>query len=155
RVVGEGAQYVRTGHIVSLQSGGLVATPFNAPGGDLTRPPIPLLERIETSRFGGAYFAVASEAGSLAYLPASTTATDRTLLRVERDGRVNSLLDARLGYEDPALAPDGQRVAVTITSDAGSDIWIVDLKRGARIRFTTDGKSAFPVWSPDGSRLAF
>jgi serine/threonine-protein kinase len=155
RIVGEGARYLPTGHIVYAQSGGLVATPFDSPDGDLNRPPMPLLEHLETSRFGGAYFAVAAEAGSLVYLPAGTAVTDRALLRVDRDGRAAPLVDARLGYEDPAFSPDGRRLAVTITSDAGSDIWIIDLDRGTRIRFTTGGSSAFPVWSLDGSRLAF
>jgi hypothetical protein len=50
RVIGEGAQYLPTGHIA--QSGGLVAIPFDPPNGDLTDPPTPLLERIERSRFG-------------------------------------------------------------------------------------------------------
>ena len=155
RVVGEGAQYLPTGHIVYAQGGGLVATPFVPPDGELNQPPIPLLERVESSRFGGAYFAIAAGAGSLVYLPANTAVTDRALLRVDRDGRVVPLLDARLGYEDPGFSPDGRRVAVTIASDTGSDIWIVDLERGTRIRFTTGGNSAFPVWSPDGLRVAF
>jgi eukaryotic-like serine/threonine-protein kinase len=155
RAVGEGAQYLPTGHIVYAQAGGLVATPFEPPDGDLNQPSIPLLERVERSRFGGAYFAVAPGAGSLVYLPANTAVTDRALLRVDRDGRVAPLLDARLGYEDPAFSPDGRRIAATIESDTGRDIWIIDVDRGTRIRFTTGGTSAFPVWSADGSRLAF
>ena len=95
------------------------------------------------------------EQGHSCILPANTAVTDRVLLHVDRDGRVAPVLDARLGYEDPEFSPDGRRVAVTIASDIGSDIWIIDLERGTRIRFTTGGTSAFPVWSPDGSRLAF
>jgi serine/threonine-protein kinase len=125
RVVGEGAQYLPTGHMVYAQAGGLVATPFDPADGDLNQPPIPLLERVESSRFGGAYFAVAAGAGSLVYLPANTAVADRALLRVDRDGRVAPLLDARFGYEDPAFSPDGRRVAATIASDIGRDIFIV------------------------------
>jgi eukaryotic-like serine/threonine-protein kinase len=166
RTIGEGAQYLSTGHLVYMQAGGLVATRFEPPRGGATRseptrfgldePPIPLMERVETSRFGGAYFAIAARAGSLVYLSASPKAASRTLLRVDREGRATAVLDAHLGYEHPVFSPDGQRVAVTIASEAGSDIWIIDLKRGGtRTRFTTGNTSAFPVWSADGLRLAF
>jgi Tol biopolymer transport system component len=89
------------------------------------------------------------------YVPAGTTVADRTLLRVDRDGRVAPLIEARAGYENPALSQDGRKLAVTIASTAGSDIWIVDLERATRIRFTAGGTSAFPVWAPDNSRVAF
>ena len=130
RAIGEGAQYLPTGHLVYVQSGGLVATPFDPANGNLDQPPVPLLERIETSRFGGTYFAFAAAAGTLAYVPAGTTVTDRTLLRVDRDGRATPLIEARAGYEYPALSRDGRKVAVMITSATGSDIWMIDLERG-------------------------
>jgi len=155
RIIGEGAQYLLTGHLVYAQSGGLVATPFNPSSGTLDQPPVPLLEHIETPRFGGAYFAVAAAAGSLVYVPTGTTVADRTLLRVDRNGRVAPLVEARAAYEYPVFAPDGRRVAVTISSESGSDIFLLELGRTTRTRFTAGGTSAFPVWAPDGSRVAF
>ena len=155
RVVGEGAQYLPAGRLVYAQSGGLVAMPFNPADGNLDQPPVRLLERIETSRFGGAYFAVAAQAGTLVYVPAGATATDRTLLRIGRDGRAEPLIGALGGYQNPTLSPDGRRAAVMIGSETGSDIWILDLGRSTRLRFTAGGIGAFPVWAPDGRKLAF
>jgi eukaryotic-like serine/threonine-protein kinase len=155
RVIGEGTEYLPTGHLVYAQSGGLVATPFDPSTGNLDQPPVPLLERIDASRFGGAYFAFAATAGTLVYVPAGGATTSRSLLKVDRDGRVAPLIDARDGYEYPVLSPDGRRLAVMIGSDSGSDVWIIDVERGTRTRFTAGGAAAFPVWSPDGSKLAY
>ena len=39
---------------------------------------------------------------------------------------------------------------------SGADIWLLDLARGASTRFTFDPTAdRFPVWSPDGTRIAF
>ena len=155
RVVGEGAQYLTTGHIVYAQSGGLVATPFDLSGSNFDQPPVPLLEHLETSRFGGAFFAVAANAGTLVYAPAGTAVAERTLLRVDRDGRAAPLVEAHASYEQPSFSPDGRKLAVTIGSMTGTDIWIIDLDRTTRVRFTAGDSSAFPVWDPKGARLAF
>jgi len=155
RVIGEGAQYVPTGHLVYAQSGALVATPFNPSNAALDQPPVPLLERVERSQFGATYFAFAADAGTLVYVPTNTMVTGRTLVRADRDGRLTPLIDARAAYEYPAVSRDGRRIAVTIESEMGSDVWIVDLDRSTRVRFTSGGTSAFPVWTPDGSKLAF
>ena len=65
RVIGEGAQYVGTGHLIYAQAGGLVATPFDPSSGTLDQPPVPLLEHTARSQFGGIYFAVGAESGTL------------------------------------------------------------------------------------------
>lgn len=58
-------------------------------------------------------------------------------------------------YENPRLSPDGKRLAV-FKPEGGGDIWINDLERGSSTRFTFDaGSDNVPVWSPDGSRIAF
>ncbi|HEX5110139.1 MAG TPA: protein kinase [Vicinamibacterales bacterium] len=155
RIIGEGAQYLPTGHLVYAQAAGLVVTPFDPSRGSLNDSPAPLLERLATSRFGGTYFAIAAEAGTLVYVPATGSPGDRTLLRVARDGRVAPLFDSRGAYEHPVLSPDARRVALTIATSTGSDIWLVDLDRGTRTRFTSGDTSASPVWGPDGDRVAF
>jgi eukaryotic-like serine/threonine-protein kinase len=56
---------------------------------------------------------------------------------------------------NPALSPDGRRVAVNRTVQNNIDIWLID--EAARMtRFTFDANpDVFPVWSPDGSQIAF
>ena len=54
----------------------------------------------------------------------------------------------------PAFLPDGKWAAFTRAGDAFQDVWIADLGRGGISRFTFEGGRS-PVWSPDGSQLAF
>ena len=57
-----------------------------------------------------------------------------------------------VGPTDPAVSPDGTRVAFS----ARGWIWVLDLASG-RARRVTDGAAMDfrPAWSPDGTRLAF
>jgi hypothetical protein len=55
-----------------------------------------------------------------------------------------------------AISPDGTRVAAARIDPANSDIWLTELSHASDTRFTFDpARELFPVWSPDGSRIAF
>ena len=60
-------------------------------------------------------------------------------------------------YQTPRLSPDGRRLAFfDITSSGEYDVWILDLERGTVERLTTDqGRDSEPIWSPDGTRIAY
>ena len=56
------------------------------------------------------------------------------------------------------ISPDGSKVAVAVVdqSTRTRDLWIYDVKGGARTRFTTDAaEENWMIWSPDGRRVAF
>ena len=66
---------------------------------------------------------------------------------------------------DPVWSPDGQHVAFTFQPQPAEgtfqvnpnvDIWVMDIGTGARTQLTQDsGADLWPVWSPDGQRIAF
>jgi sugar lactone lactonase YvrE len=60
------------------------------------------------------------------------------------------------GYENPAWSRDGKYVAATSTDSFGTDIVILDGRKGTELlRVTNDGASWGPAWSPFGDAIAF
>ena len=55
------------------------------------------------------------------------------------------------------LSPDDKRVAVSRSDfQTTNDLWLADATGGNLTRFTFDlANDVFPVWSPDGSRIAW
>ena len=59
---------------------------------------------------------------------------------------------------DFELSPDGRRVLDSRVdpTTSSSDVWLVDLTRGAESRVTTDpGIDASAAWDPTGTRIVF
>ena len=80
---------------------------------------------------------------------------DGVVVVVPREGEFLGTMGEQGGYWEPALSHDGSRVAVALGFDAG-DIWIYDLERDTRTRFTFDAADdRQPLWSPDDEQLAF
>jgi serine/threonine-protein kinase len=146
--------YLASGHLAYAEAGGLVVVPFDVSNGQLTGAPIPVLERVETTAFGGALFTV-SASGTLVYVPTVTTLPRRSLVAVDRDGRTRTIVPERGAFAHPRFSPDGASLAVTMEGENGHDIWIFDLRRGTRTRLTAGGENHYPVWAPDSTTLAF
>ncbi len=76
----------------------------------------------------------------------------------DRAGKELGTLGEPTPQRYPRISPDGRSVAVHIPDpDSGApDIWIYDVRRGLRSRFTFDpAADQTPQWSPDGQSLAF
>src|SRR5262249_40442842 len=104
---------------------------------------------------GVANFSV-SQNGMLVFR--STGSTLNRLVWIDRNGRELSEVAPASDFRAPALSPDGSRIAIRRRDTDGSniDVWIIDPARGTSTRFTFDpGDDGNPVWSPDGSKIAW
>jgi len=146
-----------SGHLVFVSHGDLVAQPFDPDTGNLTGSPTPLVGDIMTVP-GAAkgVFSVSTE-GKLVYLHGEA-AEDASLSWRDRGGKDLEQVSDLAAYDMVALSPDGRSAAVgLITEQAGTwDIWIVDLERNFRTRFTIDpSDDSDLVWSRDSRSLYF
>jgi Tol biopolymer transport system component len=102
----------------------------------------------------------ASEMGPLIYF-SSPAGVKRPLLWMSRDGKTLGPAAPEDSFQNPALAPDGERIALSRAVDQGTgrsnvDIWIWEATRQTMTRLTFDAfEDVVPVWSPDGRRIAF
>jgi Tol biopolymer transport system component len=75
-----------------------------------------------------------------------------------RQGRVLGKVGKPGLYRTMTLSPDAKRLAVERTDPVSQnrDIWVIDVATGKETQFTSDPAwDAFPLWSPDGSRIVF
>jgi Tol biopolymer transport system component len=76
----------------------------------------------------------------------------------DREGNELGELGDPADYLDVQLSPDGEHAVVAIpdTRLGTQDLWIYEIKRGLRSRFTfDDGEDSSPTWSPKADRIAF
>jgi eukaryotic-like serine/threonine-protein kinase len=148
------ARYLPTGHLVYGRGGALLAVPFDADKREIRGAPVIVLEDVATGiMYGEVHFSV-SERGTLVYAPGGVLKEERDLVWVDRKGEATAVVPTRRNYNNPKLAPDGATIALTIESSE-YDIWLLDLDRDSVNRLSFGANDNFPVWSSDGSRVAW
>jgi hypothetical protein len=151
-----GAAYAN-GSLLFVRDGNLLVQPFDPERLAISGTPLPIAQRVAMSIFYWRWgLFSASEAGPVAYSAALRESS--RLLWFNRVGQEVASVGEAGTYLGPRLSPDGRHLAVSLLdpSSGKPDVWIYDLGRSVRTRFTT-GPSANnePVWSPDASRIVF
>ena len=147
-----GAQFVAPDWVFFLRQGVLTAQHIDLKRGELTGEPVSIAEHVafDGNRSKGA-FSVSHE-GSIAYRTGAFSASQFSWF--DRSGKVVGTLGSsdRNGLSQPTLSPDGRRVAAARAMQGDPDLWLFEA--GRETRFTFEG-GRYPLWSPDGGRIAF
>jgi len=158
--------YLPTGHLAySRRDGSVFAVPFDPGRLEITGAPVPVLEGVTMIVEVLANLAF-SRTGTLVMQSSGQGGTLNPLLELvllDRQGglrRVDSAWSFTLARENGnvglEVSPDGRRVAIGLSTDAGDDIWIKTLPDGpvSRLTFDTTAEQR-PRWTPDGRSVTY
>ncbi|MBP7474374.1 MAG: PD40 domain-containing protein [Pyrinomonadaceae bacterium] len=146
------AVYTSEGYIVYVRNDALVAQAFDASSRKVLGEPVPLIQGQPNAPGNIRRFSVSNN-GVLIWQ--SVWQRDYQLLWFDREGKqlgaVTKPEKVWAGYE-PRISPDGKRLA--FRRGVPANLWMIDLQTGTDTRITTEF-AQFPIWSPDGSKVAF
>ncbi len=140
--------------VAFVQQGRLWARRLDLKRAQLSGDADPIADAVGVDAFAHAALSVSAD-GKMAYRSQQAFATRLTWL--DREGKsAGRPLDVESKLTGAEISRDGKRLAVDRTVHGNRDVFLIDLVRGGTQRFTTDlSVDGYPVWYPDGNRIAF
>jgi serine/threonine protein kinase/Tol biopolymer transport system component len=145
------------GYLLFVRERTLMAQPFDPAKAQTTGAVVPIAEQVDYFPvFSQSQFS-ASRNGTLVYTSGALGDQKKQLTWFDRGGKSKDTVGMPADIEWAWLSPDGSAVATDPMDTSGArDIWRLDLTRGTPSRLTFGPSfNRWPVWSPDGSRIAF
>jgi Tol biopolymer transport system component len=146
-----------SGHLVYLRQSTLFAVPFDPGRLTLAGVPAPILEDVDSNAGAGGYFAFGgAPSGPRTFVYLAATGQGSQISWLDSAGKTQPLHAPPGVYTTPRFSPDGKRLAFSLSSGTGVDIWLQDLDRDtpSRLSFLA-GINRYPVWTPDGNNIVF
>jgi eukaryotic-like serine/threonine-protein kinase len=154
---GYGATYAAPGYLLFMRDQSLVAQRFDPEKAVVMGEPVTLPDSVSFLAGNSQAMFSASQNGEIVYYPGLSTGDGWELLWYDAAGhKIGSI--GRDFFLQPAVSPDATKVAVGIYDGQWwtPDIWIFDLARGTKIRFTNGpGVQTAPTWQPDGQSVDY
>jgi serine/threonine-protein kinase len=163
-----GAWYSATGHVLYLTSAGvLMAAMWDNDALAAKGRPVAVMDGVQAPGFqlaseGTAYYLLGRSEFAPGPLP------NAAVVWVDRSGRVapvDSTWQVNMGGNDNggngtdwglALSPDGRRIAISLLTEVGTDVWIKPLSAGPATRLTVhDAIDRVPSWTRGGGAVRF
>jgi len=149
--------YAPPGYLLYGKGTALVAQPFDIRRMEVSGTPVVLAGDLSALSPGNyASFSV-SPAGPLVYSSGGVI-LGRQMYWYDRQGKQLGTLGSPEFSSSLQISPDGKKLALrqALLPVANFEIWSFDLAREVRARLSFTGRTALtPVWSPDGTQLAF
>jgi len=144
-------RYLPSGHLVYVHQGTLFAVPFDLARFETSGMPAPILDDVAGVPTAGGGQLDFSRTGTFAYLSGKASGATLPLEWMDAAGKKEPLM-AGSSAITPRFAPDGKRLAVSITGE----IAIYDLERGGLSRLPSSSTgNQWPVWAPDGKHIVY
>jgi serine/threonine protein kinase len=143
--------------LLYVRDGSLTAQQFNPRSATLQGEPVTIADGVKAHGAGGDAAFDVSPSGVLVYASAEKLPTTRLVLLDSRGRELRALSEVG-AFARPRFSPDGQRVAAErLDSDERyADLWLYGVTRVSATRLMrTPAPDVSPVWSPDGTRIAF
>jgi Tol biopolymer transport system component len=145
------------GRLLFVRESTLMAQPFDPDKRELSGEAVPLAEKVAVIQGASLAIFSVSANGALAYTTGEVEGESELEL-LDAGGRRIATLSEPSNYRHAVISPDASRVAVT-AFDTGSgigDIWVIDVSRNVKSRFTFGPESdQSPVWTPDSRSIIY
>ncbi len=159
------AAYAEPGYLLYQRESAVYAQPFDTGSLSFTGEPQRVAGGVAFDPSDGRGWFDVSQTGTLYFYEGATEVSARgenangMFSLVGRSGQILRPVGTAGPWGDMDLSADGRMLAITRVDAGAGDIWVIDWQRGDQgvpTRLTLDPANDLnPVWSPDGTRVAF
>jgi serine/threonine-protein kinase len=145
-------RYLPGGYLAYVSQGTLFVAPFDADGLKLTGTAIPVLPNIDADLSNAGVQFVIADNGMAVYSAGAGSNQDLHLVVVDRNHNSTVLLKEARDFSSPRFSPDGKKI---VLEKGSGGVWVYDIDRGTTSAVTTMAAANYPIWTPDGQRIAY